>query len=63
MEILLKTIKEDTLEFSVVIEEIQTFLETVFDAIVNEDEWQNDWKSNISSWSNVSGGIDHDKSS
>lgn len=34
----LKTIKDDTLEFPFVIAEIQTFLEPVFDAIVNEDE-------------------------
>ncbi len=39
----LKTIKDDSLEFSVVIEEIQKFLEPVFDAIVNEDEWQEQW--------------------
>lgn len=39
----LKTIKDDTLEFSAVIEEIQIFLEPVFDAIVNEDEWQAEW--------------------
>ena len=43
----LKNIKDDTLEFSVVIAEIQTFLEPVFDAIVNEEEWQNIWKSNM----------------
>ncbi len=42
----LKTIKDDTLEFSAVIEEIQTFLEPVFDAIVNEDEWQKEWTVN-----------------
>lgn len=59
----LKNIKDDTLEFTVVIDEIQKFLEPVFDAIVNEDEWQKVWESNISSWSNLSGGIDHDKSS
>lgn len=59
----LKNIKDDTLEFSVVIEEIQKFLEPVFDAIVNEDEWQGDWESNISRWSHLGGGIDHDKSS
>ncbi len=58
----LKTIKNDMLEFSVVIERIRKFLEPVFDAIVNEGKWQKDWESNISSWSN-SGGIDHDKSS
>lgn len=58
----LKTIKDDTLEFSVVIEEMQTFLEPVFKAIVNEDEWQGEWESNISRWSHLGGGIDHDKS-
>lgn len=58
----LKTIKDDTLEFSAVIEEIQTFLEPVFEAIVNEDEWQEEWESNISRWSHLGGGIDHDKS-
>lgn len=45
----LKTIKDDTLEFSAVIEEIQTFLEPVFDAIVNEDEWQRQWNY-ITKW-------------
>ena len=39
----LKTIKDDTLAFSVVIQAIQTFLEPVFDAIVNENEWQKQW--------------------
>lgn len=39
----LKTIKDNTLEFPFVIEEIQTFLEPVFDAIVNENEWQEQW--------------------
>ncbi|MCI8843933.1 MAG: nucleotidyl transferase AbiEii/AbiGii toxin family protein [Oscillospiraceae bacterium] len=39
----LKVIKDDTPEFSAVIEEIQTFLEPVFDAIVNEEEWQKQW--------------------
>ena len=34
------TLRDDTLEFSAVIEEIQTFPEPIFDAIVNEDEWQ-----------------------
>ena len=58
----LKAIKDDSLEFSVVIEEMQTFLEPVFKAIVNEDEWQGEWESNISRWSHLGGGIDHDKS-
>ena len=48
----LKTIKHDTLEFSTVIEEIQKFLEPVFDVIVNEEEWQQDWNSQINMWSN-----------
>ena len=45
----LKNIKEDTLEFSVVIDEIQIFLEPVFEAIVNEDEWQKVWNF-ITKW-------------
>lgn len=59
----LKNIKDNMLEFSAVIAEIQTFLEPVFDVIVNEKEWQKEWKSNISRWSNLNGGIDCDKSS
>ncbi len=47
----LKTIKDDTLEFPFIIAEIQTFLEPVFDAIVNENEWQKVWKSNAEKWS------------
>ena len=46
----LKTIKDDTLAFSVVIQAIQTFLEPVFDAIVNEDEWQNLWNVPANIW-------------
>lgn len=46
----LKTIKDDTLEFSVVIEEIQKFLEPVFDAIVNEDEFFHMWICNKTNW-------------
>ena len=42
----LKNIKDDTLEFKIVIDEIQTFLEPVFKAIVNEDEWQKEWTVN-----------------
>ena len=45
----LKNIKYDTLEFSVVIDEIQKFLEPVFEAIVNEDEWQKVWNF-ITKW-------------
>ena len=39
----LKNIKDDTLEFAVVIKEMQKFLEPVFDAIVNEEEWKKNW--------------------
>ena len=46
----LKTIKDDELEFSAVIEEIQTFLEPVFDMIVNEDEWQKTWDCTKVMW-------------
>lgn len=46
----LKTIKDDTLEFFSVIEEIQKFLEPVFEAIVNEDEWLGSWKSHHNIW-------------
>ena len=43
----MKTIKDNTLEFPFVIEEIQTLLEPVFDAIVNEKEWQNIWDTKV----------------
>ena len=46
----LKNIKDDTLEFFVVIAEIQTFLEPVFDAIVNEAELQKMWYSIECNW-------------
>ena len=46
----LKTIQDDTLEFSVVIQAIQIFLEPVFDAIVNENEWQKMWYSTDNKW-------------
>lgn len=39
----LKNIKDDTLEFAVVIKEMQIFLEPVFDAIVDEEEWKKNW--------------------
>ena len=47
----LKNIKDGTLEFAVVIDEIQKFLDPVFEAIVNEDEWQNVWDCTIQVWS------------
>lgn len=46
----LKNIKDDTLSFSVVIKMMQTFLEPVFDAIVNEEEWSGSWKSQLNTW-------------
>ena len=46
----LKTIKDNTLEFPFVIVKIQTFLEPVFDAIVNEKEWQNIWDTKVKGW-------------
>lgn len=46
----LKNIKEDTFEFAVVIDEIQKFLEPVFEAIVNEDEWQYNWEVSHNIW-------------
>lgn len=49
----LKTIKDDTLEFSAVIEEIQTFLEPVFEAIVNEDKWEKKWHYLGCGWKEV----------
>lgn len=59
----LKNIKDDTLAFVVVIDEIRTFLEPVFEAIVNEEEWQKDWESNLRRWFHQNGGADRGKSS
>lgn len=42
----LKNIKEKSLDFSTVISEIYTFLEPIFDAIVNEKELQGHWNFN-----------------
>ena len=49
MEIFFEEHQRHTLEFSVVIAEIQTFLEPVFDTIVNEEEWQ-EWWNFITKW-------------
>ena len=46
----LKTIQDDTLEFSVVIQAIQIFLEPVFDAIVNDKEFQKMWLAESQHW-------------
>ena len=46
----LKNIKDNTLDFSAVIKEIQSFLEPVFNTIVNENEWQNSWDVSTNIW-------------
>lgn len=46
----LKNIKDDTLEFSTVIEEMQRFLEPVFEAIVNKKEWSSFWVKQFNLW-------------
>ncbi len=45
----LKNIQDNSLEFAVVIDEIRGFLEPVFEAIVKEEEWQQEWESNMGS--------------
>ena len=47
----LKNIKDDTLKFSSVIIEIQTFLEPIFNAITNQKEFQKIWYSKENKWS------------
>ena len=46
----LKNIKDSTLEFAVVADELQKFLGPVFEAIVNEEEWQEQWNSILQNW-------------
>lgn len=46
----LKNIKDDSLKLTMVIKEIQIFLEPIFDAIANETEWQEDWNSEKQGW-------------
>lgn len=53
----LKNIKNDTLEFAAVTKEMQIFLEPVFDAIVDEGEWDKEWNSNSGTWLDLKGGI------
>lgn len=48
----LKSIRDDTLKFVLVIEEIQKILEPVYDSIVNEEEWQKLWNSKAVRWEN-----------
>lgn len=47
----LKNIKDDTLEFEVVIAEIQTFLEPVFMHLVNDKGYDYNWECWSNSWS------------
>lgn len=47
----LKNIKDDTLEFAVVIAEIQTFLEPVFTHLVNDKGYDYNWECWSNSWS------------
>lgn len=56
----LKTVKNELLEFSVVIAQIQIFLEPVFEAMVNEKEWRQKWKSDRSMWINTNDNIEKD---
>ena len=49
MEIFLEEYQGKKLEFPVVIKGIQVFLEPVFDAIVNKEEWQG-WWNIITKW-------------
>ena len=50
-KLFLKNINDNSLDFDEVIENIQTFLEPVFNAIVNETEWQKFWISLHNKWS------------
>lgn len=49
----LRTIKMPELEFKIVIESIYTFLEPVWNAIINEDELFKMWNKNESKWKKV----------
>lgn len=35
-----------------VIAEIQTFIDPMFDVIVDEEDWQRNWNNQINMWSN-----------
>lgn len=47
----LKNIKNNLLDFAIVINDIEKFLKPIFDSIVNENEWQKIWNSKTQSWS------------
>ena len=49
----LRTIKMPELEFKTVIESIYTFLEPVWNAIINEEELLKKWDKNESKWKKV----------
>ena len=46
----LKGIKDNVIEFSIVITGIERFLEPVFYAIVNEDKWSKQWDCGEQKW-------------
>jgi len=46
----LKSVKDESLDLAVVINGIQKFLEPVYDAMVNETEWQKNWDSKNQEW-------------
>lgn len=46
----LRNIKDDTPEFSVVIDEIQKFLEPVFENLVNDESWDYNWDCRSNDW-------------
>jgi len=47
----LKNIRNNLLDFAIVINDIEKFLKPIFDSIVNENEWQKTWNSKTQSWS------------
>lgn len=46
----LKNIRNNVLDFTIVINDIERFLKPIFDSIVNENEWQKNWNSKTQSW-------------
>lgn len=46
----LKNIKDESLDFSVVIAEIEKFIGPVFQAMLDETEWKRGWNSNHNMW-------------
>ncbi len=46
----LKSIKNELPDLTIVINEIKTFLEPVYDAMVSEIEWQKNWNSKNNEW-------------